>query len=63
MEKQDNFMTTRLEQTSGKPERLLFQGHCDINQVKMFTTSDTKMVLLTGNIYIHQTAIFTSSYH
>ena len=42
---------------------MLFLGHYDINQVEMFATSDTKMVLLIGHYYISQTGIFISAHH
>ena len=40
-------------------QAILFLGHCDINQVEMFTTSATRMMLLIGHNYINETGIFT----
>ena len=39
----------------------IFLGHYDINQVEMFTSSDTKMVLSIGHSYINQMGI--SAHH
>ena len=44
-------------------ETLLLLGHCIINQVQMFTSSCTKMLLLLGQEYIYHMTIFTSVHH
>ena len=41
-------------------QAILFLGQHPINQIEMFTSSHTKMLLLIGCSYINEAGIFTS---
>ena len=40
-----------------------FIGHYDINQVEIFTSTVTKLVLVIGHNHINQANVFTLVYH
>ena len=44
-------------------QAMLFLGHYDINQIEIFTSSVTKLVLLLEQDHINQADIFNSPHH